>query len=156
MKTICAVLGYVRANGKTLMLYRNKKKNDVHEGKWNGLGGKLIAGETPEEGLRREIFEESGLTVGEIKFKGMITFPDFVVGENWVVYLFNVMTFTGVLHKECPEGDLHWIEDAKVVTLNLWEGDLLFWKWMQEKAFFSAKMEYKNGLLLRHEVAFYE
>jgi NADH pyrophosphatase NudC (nudix superfamily) len=43
--------------------HRNKKPNDIHEGKWNGLGGKFEAGETPEECVIREILEESGLSV---------------------------------------------------------------------------------------------
>jgi len=37
------------------MVYRNKKVNDIHEGKWNGLGGKFEEGETPEECVIREI-----------------------------------------------------------------------------------------------------
>ena len=38
-----ATLCYVIDDDKTLMLYRNKKENDYHEGKWNGLGGKFEA-----------------------------------------------------------------------------------------------------------------
>ena len=56
-----ATLCYVVDGEKTLMLYRNKKEDDYHEGKWNGLGGKLEHGETPEECAVREVFEESGL-----------------------------------------------------------------------------------------------
>ena len=58
-----ATLCYVISNGKTLMIYRNKKENDYHEGKWNGLGGKFEQGETPEECAIREVYEESGLIV---------------------------------------------------------------------------------------------
>ena len=45
------------------MIHRVKKDNDMHEGKWNGLGGKMISGESPEECAKREILEESGLVV---------------------------------------------------------------------------------------------
>jgi 8-oxo-dGTP diphosphatase len=41
-----ATLCYVRRGGKTLMVHRVKKQNDVHQGKWNGLGGKLEPSET--------------------------------------------------------------------------------------------------------------
>ena len=55
--TLC----YIKKNNKTLMLHRVKKENDMHKNKWNGLGGKLIPGESPEECVIREIKEESGL-----------------------------------------------------------------------------------------------
>ncbi|MEY3197958.1 MAG: hypothetical protein RL023_812 [Candidatus Parcubacteria bacterium] len=54
-----ATLIYVLHQDKVLMLHRTKKANDVHEGKWNGLGGKFEAGETPEECMLRELEEES-------------------------------------------------------------------------------------------------
>ena len=70
-----ATLCYIKQSGKTLMLYRNKKPNDIHEGKWNGLGGKFNPGETPEQCAIREIFEESGLQVKNPKLHGVLTFP---------------------------------------------------------------------------------
>ncbi len=54
-----------------------KKENDVHEGKWIGVGGKLEPGETPQACAIREVFEETGLTVTKHALKGIITFPDF-------------------------------------------------------------------------------
>ena len=41
-----ATLCYIKHDGKTLMLHRVKKENDMHQDKWNGLGGKMEAGET--------------------------------------------------------------------------------------------------------------
>jgi 8-oxo-dGTP diphosphatase len=37
LSTLC----YIRQNNKTLMMHRIKKENDMHKGKWNGLGGKF-------------------------------------------------------------------------------------------------------------------
>lgn len=59
LTTLC----YIKDNNKTLMLHRIKKQNDIHEGKWNGLGGHIEQGETPEECVIREVYEESGLTL---------------------------------------------------------------------------------------------
>ncbi len=59
MGTLC----YVRSGGKTLMLHRIKKPNDMHAGKWNGLGGKFEPGESPEDCVVREVREESGLSI---------------------------------------------------------------------------------------------
>ena len=71
LATIC----YIDNGKELLLLHRNKKPNDVHEGKWISVGGKLESGETPDECARREIFEETHLTVKKMDFKGMITFP---------------------------------------------------------------------------------
>ena len=43
--TLC----YLERDGKVLMLFRNRKKNDVNKGKWIGIGGKFEEGESPEE-----------------------------------------------------------------------------------------------------------
>ncbi len=70
-----ATLCYIRQSGRTLMIHRVKKENDIHEGKWNGLGGKLEPGESPEECVIREVLEESGLRATRLHLKGILTFP---------------------------------------------------------------------------------
>jgi len=149
-----ATLCYVKQNGKTLMLYRNKKPNDIHEGKWNGLGGKFDPGETPEQCAVREILEESGLKIKNPKLQGVLTFPEFSVGEDWYVFVFVIKEFSGELI-ESSEGRLAWIDDINLLDLILWDGDRYFLKWMAEDKFFSAKFVYKNGQLQNHEVTFY-
>ena len=67
--------------------HRNKKANDIHEGKWNGLGGKFEAGETPEECLIREVYEESGLSIDNPRLRGLLIFPNFK-GNDWYVFVF--------------------------------------------------------------------
>ncbi len=152
--TILATLIYVRKNGKTLMLYRNKKENDYHEGKWNGLGGKFEAGESPEECAVRELQEESGLIAKSLTMKGFITFPNFDGKNDWHVFLFTVEDFEGELINS-PEGKLEWIEDEKLLELNLWEGDKIFIPWLFEDKFFSAKFVYENKRFVDYEVHFY-
>jgi 8-oxo-dGTP diphosphatase len=149
-----ATLCYIRDKGKTLMLYRNKKENDVHEGKWNGLGGKLEAGETPEECAIREVGEESGLIVGNPDLRGILTFPRFTPGHDWYVFVFQFHGWEGKLI-DSPEGELTWIDDDKILELNLWEGDRYFLRWLFEGRFFSAKFIYESGKLISHQVHFY-
>lgn len=148
--TLC----YIRRGGKTLMVHRIKKANDMHHGKWNGLGGKLEPGESPEECAIREIFEESGLIVKNIILKGMITFPGFANEEDWYAFIFVVDQFEGVLI-DSPEGPLEWIEDSALFDLNLWDGDRIFLKWLDRTGFFSAKFTYINGKFVDYDVAFY-
>jgi 8-oxo-dGTP diphosphatase len=151
---ILATLCYVKHNGKTLMVYRNKKPNDIHEGKWNGLGGKFEAGETPEECIRREVEEESGLVIQNPRLHGLLMFPRFK-GNDWYVFVFTATEFSGELI-ESPEGRLEWIEDEKLTGLNLWESDHIFLPWLAERKFFSAKFEYDGDVMQGYDATFYE
>ena len=150
---ILATLCYVKNNGKTLMVYRNKKPNDIHEGKWNGLGGKFELGETPEECVIREIREESGLSIQEPELCGLLMFPNFM-GNDWYVFVFTANEFTGELI-DSPEGNLEWIPDEKIRELNLWQSDHIFMPWLQEGKFFSAKFEYDGDVMQRYHVIFH-
>lgn len=152
---ILATLCYVKKNGKTLMLHRVKRERDIHEGKWNGLGGKMIPGETPEECVIREVKEESGLVITKPRLRGVLTFPDFNGGDDWYAFVFTAESPEGEPFKECDEGRLEWIEDAKVSDLPLWEGDRVFLKWIEENRFFSGRFFYENGRLTSHDVVFY-
>ncbi|MBC8196418.1 MAG: 8-oxo-dGTP diphosphatase [Candidatus Marinimicrobia bacterium] len=149
-----ATLCYLKQNNKTLMLHRVKKENDMHEGKWNGLGGKFESGETPEECVIREIEEESGLKIFNPTLHGCISFPAFDDIKDWFVFIFSATEFSGELI-DSNEGNLEWIEDEKITTLNLWEGDKIFMDWINKDKFFSAKFIYENKKLKSHSVIFY-
>ncbi|MBU1099429.1 MAG: 8-oxo-dGTP diphosphatase [Bacteroidetes bacterium] len=151
---ILATLCYVQRDGKTLMLYRNKKENDYHEGKWNGLGGKFELGESPEECAIRELKEESGLNVKNLIMKGFISFPKFDKVNDWQVFVFVIDDFDGELI-DCPEGELDWIPNNKLTDLNLWEGDKHFIPWLFQNKFFSSKFIYEDGKYISHTVNFY-
>lgn len=152
--TINATLCYLRRCNQTLMLCRNKKANDIHQGKWNGLGGKFEPGETPEECAIREIREESGLIVRNPVLRGIISFPLFDRRNDWLVFVFVVSDFDGDLI-ESAEGDLEWIPDCDLLKLPLWDGDRIFLPWLENDHFFSAKFVYSDGRLLEHSVVFY-
>jgi len=151
-----ATLCYVKdlKNNKTLMLYRNKKENDYHEGKWNGLGGKLEKGESPEECAVRELKEEAGLDVKNPTLKGIITFPDFDGVDDWYVFIFTITEYSGKII-DSPEGKLEWIPNDKLTSLNLWDGDKIFLGWLGKDKFFSAKFNYENGKFKDYETCFY-
>jgi 8-oxo-dGTP diphosphatase len=136
------------------MIHRIKKPDDMHQGKWNGLGGKLEPGETPEACAIREIQEESGLRVTSPVLKGLITFPAFANEEDWYTFIFVVDKFEGKLI-ESPEGYLEWIDDSRLLDLPLWEGDRIFLTWLDNPGFFSARFVYKNGQFVDHSVVFY-
>ena len=150
-----ATLCYLRRNGHTLMMHRVKKENDMHQGKWNGLGGKLEPGESPEECAIREINEEAGLQVHSLTLKGVLTFPAFDDFEDWYCFVFLIDDFSGELI-DSKEGHLRWIANQELLSLNLWEGDRIFIPWLERSGTFSAKFIYHAGKLIRHTVAFYD
>lgn len=126
----------------------------MHAGKWNGLGGKLEPGETPEECARREIAEESGLQVFELHWKGLLTFPQFSNQEDWYAFVF-IAEAERVELINSAEGELRWIPDEELLDLNLWEGDRVFMPWLDKPEFFSAKFTYLDKKLVDYQVNFY-
>ncbi len=135
------------------MVHRNKKANDIHEGKWNGLGGKFEAGETPEECVIREVLEESGLSIQSPKYCGLLLFTNFK-GNDWYVFVFTATQFTGELI-DSPEGKLEWIRDTELLDLNLWESDQIFFPWIEDKKLFSAKFDYDVDAMRGYHVVFH-
>jgi 8-oxo-dGTP diphosphatase len=149
-----ATLCYVRNQGKTLMIHRIKKQDDMHAGKWNGLGGKLEPGESPEECVIREVLEESGLRIRNPRLHGFLTFPGFANDEDWYAFVFSASEFEGQLI-DSQEGNLAWINDEQLFELPLWEGDIIFLPWLNQDNFFSGKFVYQDGHLVNHNVFFH-
>ncbi len=133
-------------------MQRNKKVNDIHEGKWNGLGGKFEAGETPEECIKREVQEEAGLVIEHPRLHGLLMFPNFK-GNDWYVFVFTATEFSGEMI-DSPEGTLAWINDEELTGLKLWESDHIFFPWIETGKFFSARFEYEGDVMTGYEVTF--
>ena len=141
--TLC----YLERGDEYLMLHRTKKKNDENHDKWIGVGGKFEAGESPEDCMRREIFEETGLTVTAYRYRGIVTFVSDIY-ETEYMHLFTVTDWTGEA-RECDEGELAWIKKQKLFDLTLWQGDRIFLQLLQEDVpFFSLKLTYQGDELL--------
>ena len=151
---ILATLCYIKQDGHILMVYRNKKPNDMHEGKWNGLGGKFEPGESPEECIVREVWEEAGLKIRNPKLHGLLMFPNFKE-DDWYVFVFTAREFEGELIANSPEGKLEWIPDEKLTSLNLWESDQIFFPWLEKDKFFSAKFIYQGDEMQGYKVNFH-
>ena len=140
--TLC----YLERGDEYLMLHRTKKKNDENHDKWIGVGGKFEAGESPEDCMHREIFEETGLTVTDYRYRGIVTFVSDIY-ETEYMHLFTVTDWTGEA-RECDEGELAWIKKKKLFDLTLWQGDRIFLKLLQEDVpFFSLKLTYQGDEL---------
>lgn len=137
---------YIEKDGKYLMLHRTRKENDTNKDKWIGVGGKFEEGETPEECARRETYEETGLTLQNLFYRGIVTFvSDKYPAEQ--MHLFKSTAFSGRI-KDCDEGELDWIEKETFLSLPIWEGDKIFLRLLdQDIPFFSLKLRYEGNTL---------
>ena len=142
MTTLC----YLERGDSYLMLHRTKKEQDENKDKWIGIGGKFEEGESPEDCLLRECREETGLTLTDYRYRGIVTF----VSDEWgteYMHLFTAAGFTGE-QQLCEEGELAWIEKKRLQELTLWEGDKIFLRLLEEnEPFFSLKLVYRGDAL---------
>ena len=143
LTTLC----YIEQDGKYLMMHRVKKENDVNKDKWVGVGGHFEPGESPEDCLLREVKEETGLTLTEWKFRGIVSF----FSDKWPDEYMCLYTATGFRGEmtACSEGTLEWVEKSKVSELPIWEGDKIFLRLLaQDGVFFSLKLRYEGETLV--------
>ena len=140
--TLC----YLLQGDQVLLLHRVKKENDLNHDKWIGIGGKFEEGESPEECLLREAWEETGRSLTDYRYRGIVTF----VSNEWegeYMHLYTATGWTGAL-KECNEGVLEWVSQEKMKELPQWEGDKIFLRLLEEEApFFSLKLCYEGDQL---------
>ena len=137
LSTLC----YIEKDRKYLMLHRTVKENDINKDKWIGVGGHFEADESPEECLIREVREETGYTLTSYRYRGIVTF---VSGNGITEYmaLFTADGFEGE-ETDCDEGELEWVDIDRIHELNIWEGDKIFFRLMEEECdFFSLKLVY--------------
>lgn len=142
LTTLC----YIERDNKYLMMHRTKKKNDINEDKWIGVGGHFEIGESPEECLLREVREETGYELRNFKFRGIVTFIFEKFGKEIAEYmhLFSAKNVAGE-PIECNEGVFEWVDKNKVYDLSLWEGDKIFLKLLENRSdFFSLKLVYDS------------
>lgn len=150
LTTLC----YIEKSDAYLMLHRVKKVNDINQDKWIGVGGKFEKDETPEECLLREVYEETGLTLTDYRYRGLVTF----ISNEWETEYMHLFTATGFEGDmiECDEGDLVWVPKKDVYELNIWEGDKIFFKLLEEdKGLFNLKLRYEGSTLVEKDLHIY-
>lgn len=142
--TLC----YIERGDQYLMLHRTKKVNDENHDKWIGIGGHIEPGETPEACILRECREETGLTLLDCCYRGVVHFRSDIYPDE-EMHLFTATRFEGNM-TDCDEGELAWIEKKKLFDLTLWEGDRIFLRLLDERRdFFDLTLEYAGEALAR-------
>lgn len=145
-KLIPTTLAYIEKEGKYLLIYRNKKPNDINEGKYLGVGGHVEVGESFVHAMKREILEETGLRVKKYFYHGKVYFLNNKYPPE-VMYLFSVLEAEGELI-ECNEGELSYIPIEDVPSLPLWEGDRVFLPLLKYHQRFDLILGYEGDNLI--------
>ncbi len=115
------VIGYPMREGKVLLIY---KKRGLGKGLYNGVGGKVEDGETPEMAVRREAFEEIGIRVGEVEKVARIFFED-RKGVQMDVHVFLIRSWRGE-ERESEEAVPVWFDVDSLPYANMWEDDRIW------------------------------
>ncbi|MDO5067308.1 MAG: 8-oxo-dGTP diphosphatase [Propionibacteriaceae bacterium] len=155
IRSVVGVLGYVRRGGKVLLVHRSRDGDD-HQGKWNGLGGKLEPDEDVLTCLRRELMEEAGITVRSATLRGTISWPGFGSdGADWFGLVFVIDDFDGDPPERNDDGPLAWVLIEQMMELPMWEGDRYFVPLVldDDPRPFHAVMPYRDGELVAEAVA---
>jgi len=151
---IIGTLGYILSpDGKqTLLVHRNKRQDDQHLGKYNGLGGKMVPEEDIYNCLLRELYEEAGIICEKVLLRGVINWTGFgPQGENWLGFIYRVDKFQGTPKLSNEEGDLLWVDVDAILDLPMWEGDKYFLPLVfdDDPRVFNGYMPYDNGQPLK-------
>lgn len=125
---VVATLGYVLSPDRSrVLMVRRSRDGDVHQGKYNGLGGKLEPDEDVVTCMVRELREEAGIEVTALRLRGTISWPGFGKdGEDWFGFVFVVDAFTGTAPDRNDDGPLEWVEIGRLGELPMWDGDRHF------------------------------
>jgi len=147
---ILATLGYILSHdgSQVLMIHRNKRPEDTHYGKYNGLGGRIEPDEHVTGGMKREIFEEAGIHVESLNLRGTISWPGFGKdNENWFGFIYLIDKWSGEPHEGNHEGTLEWVPVSDILKLPLWDSDRLFLPMVfdGDPRPFHGVMPYKDG-----------
>lgn len=97
--TLC----FLTRGEEVLMLHRH---NPPNQGLWNGVGGRIEKGESPREGVIREVREETGFCLQEVRFAGLLTWDGFETPPGGL-YIFTAEVPQGEA-AVCSEGELAW------------------------------------------------
>ncbi len=156
---VIATLGYVVSadKQKVLLMHRNKRPDDVHFGKYNGLGGKVDRDEDIISAMRREIQEEAGIEALDMVLRGTISWPGFGKdGEDWFGFLFRIDSWVGEVVMENHEGSLEWISFTDLGAVNMWEGDREWLDFIFEETprTFHGIAPFQNGRMVSWNCAF--
>jgi 8-oxo-dGTP pyrophosphatase MutT (NUDIX family) len=145
--TICHIL-----NGNRILL--KQATRGISKGMWNGAGGKIEPGEAPEESVAREVLEETGLKIKDVRKHGIIHFRyiDQAEGPS-KVHLFSTRSFTGKI-KSTEEGEVRWFDIDKVPLDQMWDDDRYWLPLFLAGRDFDSEFYFDNKKVRKYSITF--
>ncbi|MEI6891058.1 MAG: 8-oxo-dGTP diphosphatase [Pontiella sp.] len=142
---IVATLMFVIRDGQVLLIH---KKRGFGKGKINGPGGKLEAGETPEQCAIRETQEELCITPTGVKFAGLLHFQ---FTDNYSIhgYVYSATDYEGE-PTETDEAIPLWCSIEEMPFDRMWEDDRLWFPYLLEGRRFSGRFVFDDDRMLDH------
>lgn len=119
MKLMNMCMIYDEENNKVIM------QDKINSANWNGFtfpGGHVENGESIIESTIREVKEETGLDIKDLKYSGLIDWYNDVSHERWLIFLFKTKIYSGEILEETQEGKIYWIDIEELANLNLASG----------------------------------
>jgi len=152
--TIC----FLRKNSKTLFLDYRNYDHPLHIGKYSAPGGKLDGSENREEGVIRELFEETGIRVHRVVYRGEVFFDNekrYFGGKparnSFRVYYFDSFDFDDS-NAKATEGKLAWVSDEDVTNLPMHDGDIHIWEWLRDYKEINARVVHVGNELVEAQL----
>jgi len=145
-----ATLCYVMNDEKVLL--QKKAPGRFGEGKWNAPGGKIRRMESPVSAAIREVQEETGLEVRNLKGIGHLTFKE-EDGNTFVVHVFTTDDFTGEA-RNSVEGEVKWFDTNNLPFENMWEDDSVWLPVALEGKKFRGEFQFTKGFkkMIHHKM----
>lgn len=146
-----ASLCHIIRGGKLLL---KKANSGISVGKWNGPGGKLESGETPEQNVAREVMEETSLRIIDPAYHGKIGFyMDGGDRLDYLVHVFLVKRFSG-RPRSSEEGRVRWFDLQKIPYSRMWDDDRYWLPLLLNGVRFDARFFYdkRNRIVTKYEI----
>ncbi|MDR0989977.1 MAG: 8-oxo-dGTP diphosphatase [Propionibacteriaceae bacterium] len=146
-----------RPRRRVLLIYKDATGDQRTFSKYNGIGGKIEPGEHVVAGMKREFWEETGLTAERYALRGTVSWPGFWAnGESWFGFIFRIDAWSGDLRRQSAEGQVGWYDLDQLLNFELpmWPGDRYFLPLVfdSDVAAFHGVLPYENGQPVGWEV----
>lgn len=142
-----ATLVFVRMDGMVLLI---RKRKGMGAGLINGPGGRVEAGESPEEGAVREAREEVGVTPTDVREAGVLNFR-FTSGYSLRCHVFTAGGYEGT-PETTEEAIPMWVDEREMPYGQMWADDRLWYPLVLEGRYFTGRFLFDDGIMLGAEM----
>ena len=115
------------------------KKRGFGEGRWNGFGGKVEAGESIEDAAVRELNEECEVIASNLKKLGYIMYLNKDIKKVMHCHVFETWNFEGI-SSETDEMRPQWFLESEIPFHSMWPDDRWWFSYMLAGKTFKGRL----------------